>query len=233
MPLPAQNQPPRWCISVFRRSFLRNFLPQSSRWELSNTRTLQPRAEIPKLKISATIANEKTTATFPNFGVQRLIAHEPIRLQNRQPTKLTIFQQMRHPSSQTCRHLALLFASIAAAMTPSHASDAPPSLEIRQANRSQPNQIELGFQKPPGFQFFVEESNHLSRWNYLPSFWVGDGSRQSLVLPQESPGRFFRLSAYPIPEQEWATATANTSNAAYRLFYSNAIRHPVSYFLKL
>lgn len=110
------------------------------------------------------------------------------------------------------------------------ASGSPLSLAISTA---QPNQIQLGFDKPTGSQWFLEQSTNLSHWSYHSRFWVGDGLYETLLLPRESPARFFRMSGYPIPENEWVTATANTSNAEFRLFYSNAIDRPVSFHIHL
>ncbi len=140
---------------------------------------------------------------------------------------------MNLPSLNFRRAGLRLFAGMAAAMTVSLASDAPPVMTILPAGSSPPNQIELGFDKPQGLQLFVEESENLARWTYLSRFWDGDGTHQSLLQPRESPGRFFRLSHYPSPEHEWVTATANTSNASYRLFYSNSVQRPVSYHVHL
>lgn len=115
------------------------------------------------------------------------------------------------------------------ASRPILAADAPPVLTIQPAA----NQIELGFDKPPGLQLFLEETDDFAKWTYFPRFWVGGGGRESWVIPREGPTRFFRLSAYANPADEWVTSTANTTNAAYQLFYSNSIQRPVSFHISL
>lgn len=122
---------------------------------------------------------------------------------------------------------------VGAPSTATLASELPPPLTIVASAGSQSASIQLGFDKPPGFQVFLEESSQLSRWSFLPTFWTGDGTRESLTLPRESTARFFRLSRHPNPAHEWVTATANTGNAAYRLFHSHSIGRPVSFHIHL
>lgn len=139
--------------------------------------------------------------------------------------------EMNHPFSHLLRGLALLIDG-ALAMTTGFAAEAP-SLSILPLNPLRPDEVDLAFDKPAGCQMFAEESGNLSKWTFLSRFWAGDGMRESLSLPRESPGRFFRLSAYPNPQNEWVTATANTNNAAYRLFFSHEIGRPVSFHILL
>lgn len=129
--------------------------------------------------------------------------------------------------------LAWLAACQTSVIGTSLAADIPPALSIRLVDGPSNDALELGFDNPPGYQLFVEETEDFSNWTYLHRFWTGDGNRESLVLPRESPARFFRLSAYPTPADEWVTAAANTPFASYRLFFSEAIARPVSFHILL
>jgi enterochelin esterase-like enzyme len=149
------------------------------------------------------------------------------------PTSLESKMNSRPFRSRLGLLLLLLFLRVGLPGATSLAADAPPSLAIVAGGGSLPDQIQLGFDKPPGFQLFIEESSDLSLWSYRSRFWTGDGTRETLTLPRESPARFFRLSRYPNPAQEWVTATANTSHAAYRLFFSHEIGRPVSFHIHL
>jgi enterochelin esterase-like enzyme len=140
---------------------------------------------------------------------------------------------MNRLSDNRCLGLTWQVCCVAIAVEMSLANEAPPVLAILPVSPTEPGQVELGFDKPEGLQMFVEETGNLSHWKYLHRFWAGDGARESLLLPREAPSRFFRLSAYPNPADEWVTATANTGNADYRLFYSASIGRPVSFHIHL
>ncbi len=138
---------------------------------------------------------------------------------------------MKHEIFRMLLRLVLPFAC-AGTMTSCMASDVS-LLSIQPFNPLRPDEVALAFDKPAGFQIFVEESGNLSQWTYLSRFWAGDGTLGSVALPRESPGRFFRLSTYPNPVDEWVTATGNTGNAGYRLFSSSVIGRPVSFHIHL
>jgi enterochelin esterase-like enzyme len=140
---------------------------------------------------------------------------------------------MNHRTFKLRYKPVLLLRYAVAAMTMNCAGSASPSLTILPLGGSPPNQVQLAFDKPQGFQVFLEESDNLSKWGYISKLWAGDGTSESLILPREPTARFFRVSHYPNPANEWVTATANTSNATFRLFYSQAIGRPVSFHIYL
>ncbi len=149
----------------------------------------------------------------------------------RQNSYFVVYLKMNHNFPYILRGLASLLFGIGTPTT-CLASDAP-VLGILPFNPVRPDEVNLAFDKPMGHQVFVEESTNLLQWNYLPRFWAGDGTREALSLPRRSDGAFFRLSTCPNPEYEWVTATANTSNAGFRMFLSNQIGRPVSFHIHL
>ncbi len=91
----------------------------------------------------------------------------------------------------------------------------------------------LSFDKPAGAHYFVERSDDLWRWTFMSRFWVGDGAREVLVPPFGVDQRFFRLSAHPVPVEEWVTAPVNMPLARYQIFWSEAVERPVSFHVYL
>ncbi len=140
---------------------------------------------------------------------------------------------MKHPSYQRRFVRAWQTIWVLVALKTCFAAEVPAGLTILPVSGSGPDQIELSFGKPQGFQWFVEETDDFSQWTYLHRFWAGDGGQESLPLPREASSRFYRLSGYPSPADEWVTAAANSTQAAYRLFHSNLIGRPVSYHIHL
>ncbi len=111
--------------------------------------------------------------------------------------------------------------------------EVPPVLSIRLEAAQMSEDISFSFQKPEGYDSFVQFSDDLSRWRFVSRFWAGDGRFERVAFSEEMDRRFYRLIAHPVPTESWVTAKAETDRAEYRIFHSEALGRPVSFHVYL
>ncbi len=108
-----------------------------------------------------------------------------------------------------------------------------PALSIHVEQAQEGDDVVLAFDKPEGYDHFLELSDDLSQWTFVSRFWIGDGSRESMRLSVENDRKFYRLISYPVQAEMWVTAKADTIRAEFRIFRSEAVGHPVSFHIYL
>ncbi len=111
--------------------------------------------------------------------------------------------------------------------------EVPPVLSIQLEKAQKPGDIAFSFEKPVGYDSFIQLSDDLSQWSFASRFWPGDGDREWVAFVKENDRTFYRQAAYPVTPETWVTAAANTARAEYRIFKSEAVERPVSFHVYL